>query len=142
LLIALLLSRFARTKKFPGEKHHPVKIHLNVPLKSCKKEFFYFHFARLATIGASCRVRTNLEQGKIMSAAQICFKPLNRKIQQHSDGDKCERERACFTPFPAAAFSSSAPAAYLHMQHGGGGGNTLRTHTPRQHAVSSEKWLD
>jgi hypothetical protein len=92
LLIALLLSRFARTKKFPGEKHHPVKIHLNVPLKSCKKEFFYFHFARLATIGASCRVRTNLEQGKIMSAAEICFKPLNRKIQQHSDDDKCERE--------------------------------------------------
>lgn len=98
MLIALLLSRFARTKKFPGEKHHPVKIHLNVPLKSCKKEFFYFHFARLATIGASRRVRTNLEQGKIMSAAEICFKPLNRKIQQHSDGDKCEREREHASP--------------------------------------------
>jgi hypothetical protein len=139
----LCFYRDSRTKKFPAEKHHPVKIHLNVPLKS---SFIFIPLGSafvLLYTRASCRVRTNLEQGKIMSTAEICFKPLNRKIQQHSDGDKCERE-SMLHPFPAAAFSSGTGGLFTYAarrrwrqrQH------SPHTHTPRQHAVSSEKWLD
>jgi hypothetical protein len=74
-LIALLFYHDYRTKTFAGEKHQPVKIHLNVPLKSPgllqKNEFFYFHFAPLGSLSYMMLSEQVAESGLIWSKGKL-----------------------------------------------------------------------